>query len=122
MFVVVAVSLKTGHQYNVPETTFPQYGFPQSINLNGNMAQLRHVGEPSLQHGKDISYSISYSDYLYLKRHKTKGQDSPFNPERPPEGTSQRDNRYLVHYAHRNGNTKISSLHATLNPTIIYLK
>lgn len=29
----------------------------------------------------DLSYSVSYKDYEYLKRHKVVGQDSPFNPD-----------------------------------------
>ncbi|KOB77984.1 Cuticular protein PxutCPT5 [Operophtera brumata] len=29
---------------------------------------------------KSVSYSLSENDYNYLKRHKTEGQDSPYNP------------------------------------------
>lgn len=40
---------------------------------------------------KDVSYSLSYEDYLYLKRHKVEGQDSPFNPDPTEPGPAIAD-------------------------------
>lgn len=57
---------------------------------------------------QSVSYSLSENDYHYLKRHKTKGQDSPYNPFPGLDTAKPSEKHHNPHSHHANDQDAVS--------------